>query len=121
MRIGGTLGKFFFSKPGIDFHEIAVGVFKPEFVQWRTEPCGARRCFDVPSGRTGEVIGGNYRGLVRNGDPKMVERIVVQFLAVGDEQNEVEVQVGSDKRCEPMRPFAGLNPEKPCVKPGAAR
>ena len=38
--------------------------------------------FDVPPGRTGEVIGGNYGGFVRHGDPEMVERILVQFLAV---------------------------------------
>jgi len=85
------------------------------------QPCGSRRFLHVPAGRTGRVMGGNYGRFVQNSNQKTVERIVAQFLAVRDEQNEVEAQVGSDKSCEAMCPFAGLNPEKPSVKPCAPR
>ena len=78
-----ALSDLFFSETDVEFDQVAIGIFKPELVQRRPHPRGARRLFDVPSRSTGAATGVDYGALVRQLNAEMVQSVVMEFLSVG--------------------------------------
>lgn len=59
----------------------------------------------------------HHRDLIRNPESQMIECAVVQRLAVGNEQHEIQMKVRTDQGCIAMGPFLGPSREQSGIEP----
>ncbi len=85
-------------------------------MQRRTFPGGSRRILDPGAECKGLVVRIDHRLLIGDANPQVIKRVVVQRLAAGSQQHEVQLQIGADECGIPVRPLLRPGVQQPGIE-----
>lgn len=108
-------------QPGADFDGVAVRVFDPKLMQRGFLATRPRRLHDGYTNAVGPIKKADHGQFVADINAEMIDGVVLQRLAIRDQQNEVEMKILTVECGRSIRPPLGPGRYKPGMEPSAAR
>ena len=115
------VGELLARQPGVDLDGIAVRAFVPQLMQRGSPPGRPRRLYDRRTEVAGPMKEADHGPFVPDIDAEMIGGVVMQRLAIRDEQNEVEMKIVADECGRSIRPLLRPGRAQPGIQSNAAR